>query len=555
MSRLPIAFLIAVASPALLFPQAGSIYPRGGLLNAASFAAPGLPHGSIARGSEFSIFGLGLGPASSPTLAFPLSTSLGGVTISVFQGATSVNAIPVFVSPTQINAIMPSNAPLGLASVQVTFNTFTTNPAPVRIVNSSFGIYTATGLGLGPGILQNFNSATDQPINAPSLAAKPGQTVTLWGTGLGPVSYADNIPPTGANLPTQTEVFVGGKLARPLYNGRSPCCSGNDQIVFAVPADAPLGCYVPVFVRTEGKIVSNSVTMAITADGSPCSEPANPFTAPLLKGGNIGYVELRRSVGHDLLTLSTPIDYTTDHSLLNFRREKGGTFAFNPKLSLPPAGSCTVYTTIGDIRVSGNLLGTSPTGRFLDPGPSFTVNGPNGGSRKIVPPQPPRVQAAQLGRSFPAAGLFSNAILEPGPIAVSSAGGPDVGPISVTLNNPGILTWSNRDQISAIDRTQPLTITWTGAPAGTPVEITGGAFDRSKNASAMFLCIAPADTTSFTVPGYILSSLPPGPNSVSPAGGYLTVGALNAPATFSATGLDVGVASIQSFTGTTVTYK
>jgi uncharacterized protein (TIGR03437 family) len=80
-----------------------------GIFNAASFMPAGLPGGSIARGSLFTIFGARLGPGTSPGLAFPLSTTLGGVSIQVTQGTTTVAAIPVFVSANQINAIMPSN--------------------------------------------------------------------------------------------------------------------------------------------------------------------------------------------------------------------------------------------------------------------------------------------------------------------------------------------------------------------------------------------------------------------------------------------------------------
>jgi len=104
-------------------------------------AAPGLPGGAIAQGSIFSIFGTNLGPASSPALAFPLVTTLGGVSIKVTQGTNSVNAIPLFVSPGQINALMPSNTPLGLVSVQATLNGKTGNPSPVRVVASSLGIF------------------------------------------------------------------------------------------------------------------------------------------------------------------------------------------------------------------------------------------------------------------------------------------------------------------------------------------------------------------------------------------------------------------------------
>jgi uncharacterized protein (TIGR03437 family) len=94
-----------------------------GIVNAASFAPQGLPNRSIARGSIFSIFGRNLGPAQGATVSeFPLGTNFQGVSIEVCQNANCVAALPLFVSAAQVNAIMPSNAPLGAVSVRVTFN-------------------------------------------------------------------------------------------------------------------------------------------------------------------------------------------------------------------------------------------------------------------------------------------------------------------------------------------------------------------------------------------------------------------------------------------------
>src|SRR6266851_460539 len=151
--------ILGFALPAFLAAQP-RIYYRG-VVNAASFLTPGLPAGGIARGSMFSIFGSNIGPASTPALAFPLQTTLGGVSVTIAQGTTTVNAIPTFLSPSQINAIMPSNAPLGQASMRVVFNNLRSNFVPIRVVKSSFGVFTATGAGQGPGIIQNFISAAE----------------------------------------------------------------------------------------------------------------------------------------------------------------------------------------------------------------------------------------------------------------------------------------------------------------------------------------------------------------------------------------------------------
>src|SRR5215467_10835852 len=192
-----------------LFAQPPLIFTRA-IYNAASFVPAGVPSGAIAQGSIFSIFGTRLGPTPSVTASsFPLGNSLGGVSINIIQGANSIPAIPIFVSGAQINAIMPSKAPLGMVSVQVTLNNLKSNMAPLQVGPSQVGIFTATGTGIGEGVLWNFIAQNNQPVNSPTVTPKPGQVITLWATGLGPVAYADNIAPTAGNLPVQVQVFVG----------------------------------------------------------------------------------------------------------------------------------------------------------------------------------------------------------------------------------------------------------------------------------------------------------------------------------------------------------
>ena len=67
--------------------------------------------------------------------------------------------------------------------------------------------------------------------------------MALYGTGLGPVEFPDNDTPVVGDLATAIEIFVGGvAVVDKRYSGRdgSP---GVDQMVFAVPNDAP-----PLFV-------------------------------------------------------------------------------------------------------------------------------------------------------------------------------------------------------------------------------------------------------------------------------------------------------------------
>jgi hypothetical protein len=150
-----------------------------GVVNSASFAPPGSPSGQIAQGSVFSIFGSQIGPSTPvQASAFPLQDKLAGVSVSVTQGAATLPAFPIVVTAGQVNAIMPSKAPLGLVSVTVTYNGVTSNPTFATVVASSFGIFAVNSGGFGPGILQNFVTQANQPINTLRQTAAPGQVIT-----------------------------------------------------------------------------------------------------------------------------------------------------------------------------------------------------------------------------------------------------------------------------------------------------------------------------------------------------------------------------------------
>lgn len=140
----------------------------GGIVNAATFRSTALPGGDIAQGSIFSIFGVDIGPAVGVGVtAFPLGNNLGRVEITVtpLGGGPVLNAIPVFVLFKQINAIMPSNAPVGFVEIRVICNGVMSAPETVRIVATSVGIFTALGTGSGPGSITDLNFALNSGTN------------------------------------------------------------------------------------------------------------------------------------------------------------------------------------------------------------------------------------------------------------------------------------------------------------------------------------------------------------------------------------------------------
>src|SRR6185312_2283426 len=92
-------------------------------------------------------------------------------------------------------------------------------------------------------------------------------------------------------------LYVGNQPATVLYAGRSPGSVGLDQINFTVPASVS-GCFVPVAVQVKG-VISNFPSIAVSPDGSTCSDPAGPMNQVLSRieaGQNVrlGLVQLSR---------------------------------------------------------------------------------------------------------------------------------------------------------------------------------------------------------------------------------------------------------------------
>ena len=531
-----------------------------GIRNAASSYPPGLPDGAIAQGSLFTIYGANLGPSTGVQVsAFPLQTTFAGVSVTATQGNTTVNIIPVFVLSSQINAIMPSNTPLGRVSLQVTYNGKTSNYSPATVVAANFGSFAVNGAGFGPGVVTNYVSASSQPVNAPGTTAAPGQLAILWGTGLGPVPD-DTVAPNAGNLASTVEVFVGGVSASVSYHGRSPCCSGLDEIFFTVPANAPQGCYVPVIVRINSAIVNNPVTMAIAPNGAACSDSNNAIEQSFISGKSAGMVDLLRVNGTVTFAGATTVT-TGDYVQGLLFASAAGPFFFEPLVSLPPQGSCTVYSADGQLQVTASLPGLTSLGTLLDAGPQLNLAT---GSSTATAPTPASgtlpIYRATLGgnTSVFAAGLFFN---PPAAVTVSAPGeASGVGAFQTSVPTAAAIQWTNQSSLSAatLDPTQPLTATWTatGAAGGTVV-IAGGNFDALNDASTMFLCAASAAAGTFTVPALMQTNIPATRITDSTPNGSLFLGLLplNSPTTFSASGLSAGYAAYTPWVVQNVTWK
>jgi hypothetical protein len=133
--------------------------------------------------------------------------------------------------------------------------------------------------------------------------------------------------------------------------------------------------------------------------------------------------------------------------------------------------------------------------------------------------------------------------LKSGTYTFNVAGGADVDPVTASIDFPRSFQW-NHDAITAVNRSQPLTITWTGGTAGALVSIFGNSTlaQGPKGAiGAAFQCWADATQGSFIVPASVLAALPASlTDAKGRSQGTLTVMEALYGKTFTATGIDYG---------------
>ncbi len=548
---------ILLSSAALL--QAQPTVASGGVLNVASYSYSGLPSGSIAQGSMFVVFGGNLGITSTGSLSYPLPTTLDKTSIQVTSGGKTVDAIMIYTTPSQVAAILPSNTPVGTGMLTLTYNGQSSSPVPIQIVPSSFGAFTQNQGGSGPAVIQDYVSATDLPVNTIVAPAYPGQTVTLWGTGLGPTSGNDADQPVQTNMQAalNVQVWVGSQQATVTYAGRS-LDAAIDQIDFVVPQGVQ-GCYLPVAVKAGAAgVVSNIASMAVAPSaGAACSDADGIDASDVVTLQSKGSVKLGAvNLTHIALNLGIATVFSD---------EAGAIFgAYSPtqlssSLGLtvsPSVGSCTVSQFLGLNPIPVDPTKPSP----LDAGASLPITGPNG--NKSIASTSTGFYAATLG-GVPLAQILTAtpepAYFSPGSYTLSGSGGSAVGSFSSAFAVPALLS-SNATSITIIDRAQDLTVTWTGASTGfvaiSATSSVGGPLGPSSTSPGIvFLCIAPASAGTFTVPSIYLQTLPPTTVQSAVPNSFLLVGTQTEPENFSATGLDDGYVTYRSLVGTGVTIK
>ena len=442
------------------------IYP-GRVVNGASFLPPPLPGSALSPGVVFSIFGSALGPEPGVAASGrPLPAKLAGVSVALWDA----DRIPrparlLYAGPNQINAVLADDLPAGLYFVIATVGEESSPPEPVKVVASSFGIFTrrlaTTETDFWdpvPVVALVGSLAPDgrMVLNSPTSPARLGGTIELWGTGLG--RTADQ-PETIETEGGEIEVDIGGRSFEIESAEPAACCLGVDRIRLRLPAEAPLGCFVPLSVRLRGVVYSNVETLSISEDGSPCVDfpPADPPGGPRLEG---------------LVTLSRSVvgGETFDEAEARF-----GPAA--PSFGrLPAPGTCLP----GLPEVAGAVAAQ------LDAGSKLTLSTPGG---TILLPSAPSTEPPIYSVTSPPAPLF----LGPGEYTLVGAGGPDVGAFSASTSIPSPPIWAAPAESEIVRRSRGFHVSW-GAAEGSEILVTlsGGWGLTCRGAGAAGLSRLPA---------------------------------------------------------------
>ena len=515
-----------------------------GVTNAASYINASLPNGAIAQGSIAIATGKNLGPSPLVVDSKPFqSTSLSGTSVAITVGGTTVPALMYYTYFNQIAFLVPSNTPTGAGTITVTYNGQAGAAAPIRVGPSAPGIFTVSSDGQGAGVVtyadyslvSTAKASNCGGVNTTCGAANPGDALIIWATGLGAISGGTDQSGAGLGVNMTSlplTVWLGGVQVTAVYQGRSGCCIGEDQVVITVPANVPTGCNVPLTLQVNN-FVSNSVAVAIAPAGSrtcPSTDPA--FTTDAVNAFattagpfTFGQVELKRSdnpggfvdkAGAEFFRFSVPA------ALQPFMMSY---------IDVPPPGSCQVYNNPnGSLDPPLNILAA------LDAGPQITVQGTNG------------------SKAFPASngsygGTLSNSgnYFAPGTITVSAPGGADVKAFSVPVTVPTMPTQTSPTPDSpnpfTVTRSNGLTVTWSGGAANSYIKLDG--FNQTDNTGTVggsFTCIVPANLGTFTIPPYVLMALP--------ASGPFSFGGLDfrpaiLPATIPGSNLNVSQVTLQ----------
>ena len=231
------------------------------LVNGASFVSDSTTPASnpVASGSIASIFGTRLANSAAPATRSDLDYQLNGVSVTI----TGIAAKLFYVSPGQINFLIPEGFAAGDNVDFVVNNNGVLSSGKFKLLNASPGVFTVTSDGKGAGsigcqIVEKDANGVVLGTSFPNPPCKVSTTLIdsyllIYGTGFKFADAASVVVTVIAADATTKDYTV-------VYAGPQNFFSGLDQINLLLPTDFPKGTLnVKVKATTSGTAVESNV--------------------------------------------------------------------------------------------------------------------------------------------------------------------------------------------------------------------------------------------------------------------------------------------------------
>jgi len=219
-------------------------------VNAANYSSTVAPDAIVVT------FGSNLATSTLSATSLPLPTNLAGTTVTV----NGIAAQLLYISPTQINYVLPSSVGSGTVSVNIKNQGVLVADGTITVDTLSPSIFTVTANGQGvPAGLTTFDGISFQPIANPDGTARPLSVGTdanpnylvLFGTGIRRLSGLSGV-----------QVTIGGVAAVVQYAGAQSNYAGLDQLNVKLPTSLRGRGDVSVILVVDGR-VANAVRINI----------------------------------------------------------------------------------------------------------------------------------------------------------------------------------------------------------------------------------------------------------------------------------------------------
>jgi uncharacterized protein (TIGR03437 family) len=338
-----------------------------------------------------------------------LPTQLGGISVQVDGQAAPL----IYVSPLQINFLVPGSATPGAVSVVVqTTNTGATRTGTMQLQNTGPGVFTANASGTGPGSILNAVTYTGSPFLVETSANGVDDKRTrlsVYATGLrysGNPSHDPTVTNVAGSVDAQGLDAAGNRYSFVVeYAGAAPGYFGLDQVNIVLPPELDGAGVVSLTLTAEGRS-SNIVTFqmgSLPPDAIGLASLVLSQSFVTAGGSLTGTVSLNapaRSIG---LQVSLRANNPTVEIPLSLTIPMGKTSA---QFSVATSTVATVQTVT--ITVQGN--GATRTATFeIDPASSLQLT-----SFQITP------ASVQGGRAASATVILSGAAPAGATVQVSS---------------------------------------------------------------------------------------------------------------------------------------